>query len=48
MSVGRRELAAMQSAGWEIHAYGPWARLRALLGRRPVRRAARPVGGWSR
>lgn len=44
MSVGRRELAAMRSAGWEIQTYGPWARLRAVFGRRPVR----PVGGWSR
>ena len=43
MSVSRRELAAMQSAGWEIHTYGPWARLRALLGGR----RARPVGRWS-
>ena len=47
MSVSRRELAAMRSAGWEIHTYTLWDRLRALLSRRAMR-PTRPAGGWSR
>jgi len=35
MSVGRRELTAMRSAGWEIVVDSPWRRLgRLLFGRR--------------
>lgn len=44
MSVSRRELAVMQSAGWDIQTYTVWDRLRALLGRRSARRR---VGRWS-
>ena len=57
MSVSRRELAAMQSAGWEVQSYTLAERLRAVLGRRrPVARvwpaeqwpAERlPAGRWS-
>jgi hypothetical protein len=52
MSVSRRELAAMRSAGWEIQTFTPWERLRTLLGRRrPVARPwaswVAPVGRWS-
>lgn len=57
MSVSRRELAAMQSAGWEVQTYTLWDRLRAVLGRRrPVARqwSAQqrsvervPAGRWS-
>jgi hypothetical protein len=39
MSVSRRELAAMQSAGWEIRTYTAWDRLRAVIGRRTAGRA---------
>lgn len=41
MSVSRRELAAMRSAGWEVQTYTFWERLRAVLGRR------RPVSRWA-
>ena len=52
MSVSRRELAAMQSAGWEVRTYTLWDRLRAVLGqRRPVARSRPaervPAGRWS-
>ena len=52
MSVSRRELAAMQSAGWQVQTYTLADRLRAVLGRRrPVARqwsAERaPAGRWS-
>ena len=40
MSVSRRELAAMRSAGWEVQTFTVWDRLRAVFGRRP------PVGRW--
>jgi len=29
--IGRRELAQMRSAGWEVVEYGPWVRLRAAV-----------------
>jgi hypothetical protein len=36
-SVAKREMKAMQAAGWTVVSCGPWERLRALLaGRRPV------------
>ena len=39
-SVAKREIKSMQAAGWTVIEYGPWERLRALLGRRhPVGRA---------
>ena len=38
MSVSRRELAAMRSAGWEIRSYTTWDRLRAVFGRRTAGR----------
>ncbi len=41
MSVSRRQLAAMQSAGWEVHTYTVWDRIRSLFGWR------RPVARWS-
>jgi len=31
MSLGRRELAAMRSAGWEIHTDSVWRRFARLL-----------------
>ena len=43
MSVSRRELTAMRSAGWEVQTYTLWDRLRSLLDR--SRR--RPVQRWS-
>ena len=47
MSVSRRELAAMRSAGWEVQTYTLWDRLRAVLGRRrPVAREW-SAGRWS-
>lgn len=30
-SLTKRELSAMQAAGWEIIEYGPWVRLRAAV-----------------
>lgn len=57
MSVSRRELAAMRSAGWEVQTHTFAERLRALLGQQqPVARvwatdetsAGRvPVERWS-
>ena len=47
MSVSRRELAAMRSAGWEVRTYTLWDRLRAVLGRRRSPGRVRPVGRWS-
>ena len=46
MSVSRRELAAMRSAGWEVQTYTVWDRLRSLLSGSRWR-PARPVGRWS-
>ena len=40
-SVAKHEIKSMQAAGWTVVSYGPWERLRALLGRR--RPAARTV-----
>ena len=38
-SVAKREIKSMQAAGWTVATYGPWERLRALVGRRrPVSR----------
>ena len=39
MSVSRRELAAMRSAGWEIRTYTVWDWLRVVFGRRTAGRA---------
>lgn len=42
-SVAKHEIKSMQAAGWTVVSYGPWERLRALLGRRrPVARAVTP------
>jgi hypothetical protein len=42
-SVAKHEIKSMQAAGWTVVSYGPWERLRALLGRgRPVGRAVTP------
>lgn len=38
MSVSRRELAAMRSAGWEVQTYTLWDRIRVLFGLRPSAR----------
>lgn len=37
-SVTKREMTGMRAAGWTVVRYGPWERLRAMVGRR------RPVG----